>query len=133
MALLRRRARPAPVEPPLDPEAAEDFYLEILKHRVGWQATLAACTRAGETLEPLERGARKPAVDEAPTSPPPVERPVWTIERLDRIVAERETVDPEAARELSYYTYYLRNFAGEDGRLPDHFDRLLDEVFGAAA
>jgi hypothetical protein len=145
---MRLRAkRPPAAQPAADPEAAEDFFLEILKQRVGWQATLAATTRAGETLEPLTRGARPAhlpvaeteraeevavAVDELPpaAAPPPRATP-WTMDELERIVREREAVDPEGARELSYYTFYPRNFAAPDGTLPDYFDRLLDEFFAA--
>jgi hypothetical protein len=53
----------------------------------------------------------------------------WTIQQLERIVAERGTAHPDSVEEWRYYVHFLRDYAGIDGELPSSFDALIEETF----
>ncbi|MEX2645084.1 MAG: hypothetical protein WD249_02355, partial [Gaiellaceae bacterium] len=53
------------------------------------------------------------------------------IRLLERLVAEHGDAFPDRQLEWEAYLYHLREFAAEDGSLPQRFRALVDDVFGA--
>jgi hypothetical protein len=53
----------------------------------------------------------------------------WTMDVLERLVAERADKFPERAEEWRYYVVFLREHAESDGTLPASFDFLIEETF----
>jgi hypothetical protein len=98
--------------------------LEELRRRVGWQVA------AAYGLAPPEP-EQEPVVDlPAPEPAPAPDLPeVPTLGELERLVARRGLVHPDRVEEWRWYLFYLRPFAGIDGRLPDSFRLLVRTVF----
>ena len=99
--------------------------VDALRGRRGWGdlrrrgfATVAAPAPLAVALEPRV----VPAVERR--------RPRVTVDRLDRLLHERADARSDRASEWRYTLVYLRGYAGLDGRLPQSFDPLVDEVFG---
>ncbi len=69
-----------------------------------------------------------PARPRRSASSPPVG--AFTIERLERLVAEHAAERPDRGEEWRAYVVFLRDFARSDGALPASFDSLVREVFG---
>ena len=70
--------------------------------------------------------------DSHKVGPVEVPRPgSWTIQVLERAVAERGNEFPESVEEWRYYVHFLRDYAGPDGELPASFDYLIEETFAA--
>ena len=53
----------------------------------------------------------------------------WTIDVLERLVAERGDSFPDKVEEWRYYVVFLGEHAGPDGSLPASFDFLIEETF----
>src|SRR5437763_5646407 len=53
----------------------------------------------------------------------------WRLVQLERLVAERGDEFPGRIDEWTSYLFFLREHAGLDGRLPSHFDWLVEETF----
>jgi capsular polysaccharide biosynthesis protein len=86
--------------------------------------------------------AERAAVLEPPAAPEPEPVPVaapapvtvrqpgsWTIQQLERVVADRGAAHPDTVEEWRYYVHFLRDYAGIDGELPSSFDALIEETF----
>jgi hypothetical protein len=54
---------------------------------------------------------------------------VYHLERLEALVAEKESEFPERAGEWRAYLYFLREHAAPDGSLPPKFAYLIEETF----
>ena len=64
--------------------------------------------------------------------PGPIEVPRpgnWTVDLLERLVAERGDAFPDKVEEWRYYVVFLGEQAGPDGALPPSFDYLIEETF----
>jgi hypothetical protein len=55
---------------------------------------------------------------------------VFTIDRLEKLVAQHGAERPDGGEEWRAYIIFLRDFARADGALPASFDSLVREVFG---
>jgi capsular polysaccharide biosynthesis protein len=53
----------------------------------------------------------------------------WTIQVLERLVAERGEQFPDQVEEWRYYVHFLREHADVDGGLPASFDYLIEDTF----
>jgi hypothetical protein len=86
-------------------------------------------TRAGRLAErerDLEaREASQPPPESAGAHP----SAGWTIQDLERAVAQHGGADHERIEEWRYYLHFLRAQADVDGRLPERFDGLIEETF----
>lgn len=54
---------------------------------------------------------------------------VYHLERLEALVATRESDFPERVNEWRAYLYFLREHAAPDGTLPSNFAYLIEETF----
>ncbi len=54
----------------------------------------------------------------------------WTIQALERLVAEHGAEHPDRVEEWRYYVHFLREHAGPSGALPSSFDGLILDAFG---
>jgi hypothetical protein len=73
-------------------------------------------------------------VAEAPQPVPPRAVPAaagngWTLDDLERLVRDRGPDFPELTAEWDAYLFYLRDYSGADGRLPENFRPLVEDVF----
>jgi cellulose synthase/poly-beta-1,6-N-acetylglucosamine synthase-like glycosyltransferase len=98
--------------------------VDVLRGRRGW----GELRRRGFLAVPA--AAPDAAVVPAPAAAPAVSHQAVTVDRLARLVHERGTALSDRASEWRYTLVYLRGYAGLDGRLPNSFDSLVDEVFG---
>jgi hypothetical protein len=55
----------------------------------------------------------------------------FTIDQLERLVAQHAARAPDRGEEWRAYLVFLRDFARSDGALPPSFDSLVHEVFGS--
>jgi capsular polysaccharide biosynthesis protein len=93
--------------------------------------------RAARVPEPAPQPEPAPAPEPVPepelvAPPAPVtvrQAGSWTIQQLERVVAERGTSFPDSVEEWRYYVHFLRDYAGLDGELPSSFDSLIEETF----
>jgi hypothetical protein len=149
--LAKRTAPP----PELDEQSDEQF-LRDLERRVGWQVSVAYGLALPEPAEEPELAVEAPpAVEPAPAPKPPLvepepqpERaqvvvaaapaaevaesapaPLPTVEELERRVRERQATEPARAEEWLWSLSHLREFAEEDGRLPEDFRATVEIVF----
>jgi hypothetical protein len=53
----------------------------------------------------------------------------WNLDVLRRLVEERGGKHPERLDAWNTYLFFLRDYAGPDGRLPASFDALVEEEF----
>jgi hypothetical protein len=67
---------------------------------------------------------------EAPIAPAAPARNGWTLGDLERLVRDRGPDFPDRTAEWDAYLFYLRDYSGADGRLPESFRPLVEEVFG---
>jgi DNA-binding transcriptional MerR regulator len=93
-----------------------------------------------EDLEPLDVAtAAAASAPEPEPEPQPAARPAsvrvdggaYNLTELERLVDERGGAHPERAEEWSSYLYFLRDYAAADGSLPQAFDSLVEDTFGA--
>ena len=78
--------------------------------------------------EPVASEASQPPV--VPTVVPAAARNGWTLDDLECLVRDRGPAFPERTAEWDAYLFYLRDYSGVDGRLPENFKPLVEEVFG---
>jgi HAMP domain-containing protein len=97
---------------------------------------LELARRASE-LAARERTAASAQREPEPPPPAPVVAPAapepasaFDLERLERLVAENEARFPERAEEWRSYLFYLRDYVGADGRVPQRFEALVTDIFG---
>ena len=55
----------------------------------------------------------------------------WTLEALEDVMRRQAGRDPALRDELAAYVVYLREYADPQGRLPEQFNALIDEIFVA--
>jgi hypothetical protein len=55
----------------------------------------------------------------------------WNLWDLERLAREGADGDVAAAEERTFVLLHLREFADADGILPEQFDGLVRETFGA--
>jgi hypothetical protein len=78
--------------------------------------------------EPMpERVAAEPAVA---ANGGPVAAGGWRLAELERLVESHAPERPDRAEEWRSYLFYLRDYVDADGRVPSHFDWLIEETFG---
>jgi len=65
-----------------------------------------------------------------PAHPAPAATNGWTLDRLERLVRDQGRAFPERAAEWDAYLFYLRDYTEVDGRLPENFSSLVEDVFG---
>jgi hypothetical protein len=65
-----------------------------------------------------------------PIAAPAAARNGWTLDDLERLVRDRGPNFPERTAEWDAYLFYLRDYSGADGRLPENFRPLVEDVFG---
>lgn len=91
----------------------------------------AVATREQESDPPPTPPA---PVAEAPEPAAPIAAPAarngWTLDDLERLVRDRGPDFPERAAEWDAYLFYLRDYSEADGRLPENFRPLVEDVFG---
>ncbi|MHB8643015.1 MAG: Wzz/FepE/Etk N-terminal domain-containing protein [Gaiellaceae bacterium] len=81
---------------------------------------------------PVPETAPEPEPEpEAAAAAPEPEPPAagWTIQALERLVAERGAEHPDRLEEWRYYIHFLREHAGPSGALPSSFDGLILDTF----
>jgi hypothetical protein len=93
--------------------------------------------RAHELNTRAERfAARERDLEEREAAPPEPEPETaqrsggWTMQELDRAVAQHADAYPDRVEEWRYYLHFLREHTDVDGRLPPTFDGLVAETFG---
>jgi hypothetical protein len=92
----------------------------------------ALAEREGSLVDREDALAEREAVPAVPERAPPIGiRPgTWTIQDLERLVAQHGDAYPDRVEEWRYYVHFLRDHADVDGNLPATFDYLVDETFG---
>jgi hypothetical protein len=139
LAGMRRGVVVAP-RPPRDEQLVERE--RQLKERIALvtRRERELAKRAGELAkrEKATASLEHPAAPEPVPAPPPVQplaptaaaRNGWTLEDLERLVRARRPDFPDRADEWDAYLFYLRDYTEADGRLPENFRPLVEEVFG---
>jgi len=127
----------------------DEEFLRDLHRRVGWQVAAAYGMplpeadvfappepRAEVVVAPAPKLVLVPACDPEPDVAPEVE-PVATpacslptVAELDRMIAARREADPMRAADWRWSLQHLREFADEEGRLPEDFRATVEVVFG---
>jgi capsular polysaccharide biosynthesis protein len=97
---------------------------ELAKREQALQNHEPAVPPPAPTLEP------EPAAAVAPALPASIARNGWTLEHLERLVRDQGGAFPERAAEWDAYLFYLRDYTEADGRLPENFRPLVEDVFG---
>ena len=131
-------------------EAGEEF-LRDLHRRVGWQVAaaygmplpeadvaVAAEPQVEPAVDPEVAAAPKLVVVPLPACEPestvePVANatcPLPTVAELDRMIAARREADPMRAADWRWSLQHLREFADDEGRLPEDFRATVEVVFG---
>ncbi|TMK70541.1 MAG: hypothetical protein E6G50_08435 [Actinobacteria bacterium] len=64
-----------------------------------------------------------------PALPAPAPTNGWTLGQLERLVRDQGHAFPERAAEWDAYLFYLRDYTEADGRLPENFRPLVEDVF----
>ena len=54
----------------------------------------------------------------------------WRLAELERLVESHAPDRPDRAEEWRSYLFYLRDYVDADGRVPSHFDWLIEDTFG---
>ena len=79
-------------------------------------------------LEPVPAPVQEPEpVPAGPFVPPRLGE--WTVDDVERLLAEQEHAFPERAEELHVYLESFRGVAGADGRLPGGVEGVMEDVF----
>jgi hypothetical protein len=144
-ATARQRRTPVVVE---DPRAEQRLRARIdavtkrereLARLAGELAAREKHLEQREQAEPAAPAAPPPEPEPEPEPEPvavPPPTPVveaggmgWTLPALEALVRER-SAPPEQQEEWANYLFFLREHADADGRLPQSFDGLVNDIFG---
>jgi capsular polysaccharide biosynthesis protein len=76
--------------------------------------------------------AAPPGPAQAPPPPAAVARSngAWRLSELERLVESNAAAYPHRVEEWRSYLFYLRDYVDSGGRLPGHFDWLIEDTFG---
>lgn len=126
-------------------ERAEVLEREVgdLREKLDAAVDAAARAQAAAALPP----APPPPVEPPPSAPlpeatvaepalsaaPPTDAGAYTLQRLEKAIADAQLRGDPQAEEWVYYLPLLREHASFDGRIPAQFDSLIGSVFGSAA
>jgi hypothetical protein len=98
-------------------------------------AVARAAAAAAQTPAPPAEPEPEPQPAPQPEPPKPAvvraDGGAYNLTALERLVDERGGAHPERAEEWSSYLYFLRDYAAADGSLPQAFDSLVEDTFGA--
>jgi chromosome segregation ATPase len=86
--------------------------------------------RLAEVAAKLDSAKRQLDPDAAPADLAQLNRSRWEYATLEALVETVGDTEGERAAELRSYLDQLREYADEDGFLPDAFEPLVDEIFG---
>ncbi len=110
--------------------------LRDLERRVSWQVSIAYGLPLAEPEPAVEVVAAVDPVVEptsivaaTPFMPVPDTPPLPTVAELEQLVGAREAAEPARAEEWRWSLSHLREFADEEGRLPEDFRATVEIVF----
>jgi hypothetical protein len=134
--LKRRDSRMDPCAELAASQGDEQALLRDLERRVSWQVSIAYGLALAEPEPAVEVVTRvDPVVErtsivaDTPFLPVPHTAPLPTVAELEHLVGAREAAEPARAEEWLWSLSHLREFADEEGRLPEDFRATVEIVF----